>query len=77
MSMTKLSDNSFEYECDTCGRKPEIYFGDFYRALSDAKADGWRVYKVNGAWCHRCPECTKEKTVFGKSFKKIKGCSKK
>ncbi len=73
MSMRKLSDNSFEYSCDSCNRKPEIYFGDFHSAMKEAKADGWRAYKEGSTWCHRCPECTKERTVLGKSFTKIKG----
>lgn len=54
----KAKDNSLEIQCDSCGRKPEFYFGDWQAAWSRAKADGWRASKdETGAWCHTCPTC--------------------
>ncbi len=64
----KHHDNTMHIECDTCSRKPEIYFGGWKEAWAEAKKDGWRAFKDRiGNWCHRCPGCSKIRTkAFGK-----------
>ena len=44
-------------ECDDCGA--EFWGGtlDFREMLDEAKAEGWRVEKLEGEWVHRCPYC--------------------
>lgn len=42
--------------CDTCPEVSETG-DDFHELLAEAKAEGWRVFKVGDEWCHACPDC--------------------
>ena len=58
MSITHR-DNTMRITCDSCARKPEIYFGDWKEAWTEAKKDGWTCFKdTTDAWCHKCPQCS-------------------
>ncbi len=33
---------------------------DFHEAVTELKSQSWRLRKVDGEWCHFCPECQDE-----------------
>lgn len=39
---------SFESNSDEC---------DLYKAVKEAKENGWKIYKKDGDWVHVCPMC--------------------
>ncbi len=44
--------------CDDCGEPHTATSAqDRVILLADAKADGWRTYKVGERWHHACPAC--------------------
>jgi hypothetical protein len=54
---------SFTISCDEigCGESETYYTDrDWAEFISDAKLDGWIIYKKGGDWCHRCPACAKD-----------------
>ena len=47
--------------CDTCDAE-RIFeangeYVDFREMNAELKESGWRTYKDNDDWCHKCPEC--------------------
>lgn len=45
--------------CDICGA--ELYeVDDFYSAVEDKKAEGWKSRNISGEWVDVCVECQQE-----------------
>jgi predicted RNA-binding Zn-ribbon protein involved in translation (DUF1610 family) len=52
-----------EFTCDTCGLsilEEDIHtHEDFIEAWESLKRDGWRCYRDDNEWLHKCPKCMK------------------
>ena len=46
--------------CDGCPETYEATATEFREALDEAKAEGWRAYKVGNDWEHLCPDCKRK-----------------
>lgn len=42
--------------CDACDNRDE-FIGEWKEAWDEAKSIGWRTYKENDEWKHKCPDC--------------------
>lgn len=50
--------NDFDIFCDFCSNSENYDTnGDFYQMIKESKQDGWRMFKENGEWIHKCPVC--------------------
>jgi hypothetical protein len=50
----------FFWTCNTCGLVAEFPPLDFWRALGELKARGWRIERdSDGDWVHYCSKCKK------------------
>lgn len=45
------------FECDGCGKREEIEADSFSEAWLGLEGEGWKAFKEDGAWQHRCPSC--------------------
>lgn len=50
----------FVVACDRCSKELLLGTDDFHDAMDVMKAQGWRAYKEDGDWWHKCKECVKE-----------------
>jgi hypothetical protein len=55
------NDQSFIWQCNSCGHVAEFPPLDFYRSLSELKARGWRIERDREErdWIHYCRRCWK------------------
>jgi hypothetical protein len=53
------NDQSFIWTCNGCGHVAEFPPLDFWRALSELKARGWKIERdrEEGDWIHYCRRC--------------------
>jgi hypothetical protein len=54
------NDESFLWRCNGCGLVAEFPPLDFWRALSELKARGWKIDRdpeEGGCWLHYCRKC--------------------
>lgn len=59
MAIKKRYEGHYPYytiECDHCGEEAG-YFDDFYEAVDEKKAYGYRSININGEWSDICPDC--------------------
>ena len=54
---------TFEMTCDFCSEQIDTDEDEFMPAIESAKAKGWKVFKKNGDWTHKCPDCARPKVV--------------
>ena len=54
---------TYEMSCDFCNEQMDTEEDDFRLALDNAKADGWKIFKEDGEWYHKCPDCVAPKEV--------------
>lgn len=61
-----------ELVCDKCGQESPSYDGDsFDQMISEAKADGWVISRINGHWNHDCPSCAKDESALAAARRKF------
>jgi hypothetical protein len=58
MSFEEYED-CFVWQCDDCSLRAEFPPGDFWGALAELKARGWRIWREEDGWTHRCARCKK------------------
>jgi len=52
-------DNTYmemEVTCDPCGFE-DIFHGEYLECTDMMKAEGWKIFKDDDQWCHKCPTC--------------------
>lgn len=65
--MIERDGGQIELHCDCgCGAvSGPPWHGDEFRAmLNDAKANGWKVERVNGEWTHHAPDCQPQRALI-------------
>lgn len=58
--MIRNSKGEVGLECDECG---QTFWGgtlEFREMIDDAKANGWKIRKIEDEWTHECEECSQE-----------------
>lgn len=61
-----------ELVCDRCGDTSPAYDEDYFdKMITDVKADGWRVFRVDGHWEHECSACVKEDGALSAARRKF------
>ena len=51
-------DRTFTARCDFCAHEDfDTEETDFLSAVEAMKKKGWKVFKKNGEWNHKCCEC--------------------
>lgn len=51
-------EQSYAY-CDFCSYTEE-YDGTFSQIVQGMREDGWSIFREDGEWYHRCPDCCNE-----------------
>ena len=52
----------FDVYCDFCSYENNFDTdGDFYMLIAEMKELGWKIFKREGSWTHKCPICVEEK----------------
>jgi hypothetical protein len=48
--------------CDVsgCSNYEDLDVESFYDAIEELKSLGWKPFKENGEWLHRCPSCCED-----------------
>jgi hypothetical protein len=57
------TDDAFIWQCNGCGHVAEFPPHDFWRALSELKAWGWKIERdreEGGSWLHYCRKCRRK-----------------
>jgi hypothetical protein len=49
----------FEVYCDFCNESESYDFGrdEWSELMAEMKSDGWKTFKEDGVWKHKCPGC--------------------
>jgi len=57
-----IEGNEFGYTvcCDCCANYEELDCSTIYDAIEEMRFLGWRPFKVNSEWLHRCPVCIED-----------------
>lgn len=53
---------NFIITCDVCGDDEGLDEYDFFDAVNEAKSNGWKIFKEQGEWMHKCPSCAELKS---------------
>lgn len=46
--------------CDFCSEDHTTDEDDFSSAVKEIKREGWRVFKDESGWNHKCPSCLED-----------------
>lgn len=63
--MIEKNGGTFGVSCDYCPDAVDTRESDFQDAVEDVKARGWRVFKKDGEWHHKCKGCIDEVNFEG------------
>lgn len=46
--------------CDFCEEESQFY-GEWNECIREAKEEGWKIFKADEEWVHKCPVCANKK----------------
>ena len=60
--MTEMIVGEWVMSCDFCDEEYESNTTDFMEMISEAKSEGWKIFKdERGSWTHKCPKCSRKR----------------
>lgn len=51
---------TFIANCDFCSNSFDTDEDEFMPAVESMKREGWKVFKENGEWQHKCTSCVED-----------------
>lgn len=61
--MLEKNGPTFEVTCDFCPNDLDTGEDDFHMAVTELKLKGWRVFKKDGEWVHKCAACLEDNWI--------------
>jgi hypothetical protein len=55
--MLEKDGHTFTVQCDFCPDTHDTDEDEFLAAVEAVKREGWKVFKQNGEWFHKCGCC--------------------
>ena len=49
----------YEIYCDFCEYWRAVDDDDFFAVIEEVKAEGWKIFKDDDDWKHKCPDCAR------------------
>ncbi len=53
-------EQTFQVFCDGCNEEDDGEFFSLKTFITELKAKGWKIQKLNDEWEHYCPVCAEE-----------------
>ena len=60
----KLEYEYYLVSCDFCSHEVELSL-EFMDVIERIKVAGWRIFKEDDEWMHKCPICAGNEDLFG------------